>query len=75
MKAQESAGPAALLGAYWLMDDSPARRRRCPWCGALPELFAADRSPGRGASVRTVMVAVSALVVLAALGAALSTAD
>ncbi|MFE2522139.1 hypothetical protein [Streptomyces mirabilis] len=57
------------------MDDSPVRcRPGCPWCGALPELFAADRSAGRDASVQMVMVVLSALVVLAALGAALSAA-
>ncbi|MGW1988289.1 hypothetical protein ACWCPJ_38590 [Streptomyces collinus] len=75
MKAEEDPGPAALLGACWLMDDSPARcRLGCSWCAAHRELFAAERSAGRGGAVRTVMVAVSALVVLAALGAVLSVA-
>jgi len=75
MKPQEDTGPASLLGADWLMGDSPARcRPGCPWRGGRPELFAEERFASRGVAVRTVMVAVSVPVVLAALGAALSSA-
>ncbi|MFE5084136.1 hypothetical protein [Streptomyces mirabilis] len=74
IERKENPGPTALL-PYWLMDGSPAQcRPGCPSYRARPALFAAIRLVGRVAAARTVMVTVSALVVLPALGAVLSAA-
>jgi len=74
MRVEASVGPAALLGACWLMDGSSAWCcPGCSWCGAGAELFADERSAGQGGTaVRTVMVALSVVVV--ALGTGLSPA-